>query len=87
MGADRPAILRLVLGFGFRMALAGSAAGLAAAAGLTRLMVNQLFGVSSHDPLTFGVVTAFLMIVALAACYVPAQRAMRVDPILALRAE
>jgi predicted permease len=87
MGADRRAILRLVLGFGFRMALAGSIVGIAAAAALTRLMANQLFGVGAHDPLTFGVVTAFLMAVALAACYVPARRAMRVDPILALRAE
>jgi putative ABC transport system permease protein len=87
MGADRRAILRLVLGFGFRMALAGSVVGVVAAVALTRVMVNQLFGVSAHDPLTFGVVTAFLMAVALAACYVPAQRAMRVDPILALRAE
>jgi predicted permease len=87
MGADRRAILRLVLGFGFRMALAGSVVGIVAAAALTRLMVNQLFGVSAHDPLTFGTVTAFLMAVALAACYVPAQRAMRVNPILALRAE
>jgi putative ABC transport system permease protein len=87
MGADRRAILRLVLGFGFRTALAGSVVGVVAAVALTRVMVNQLFGVSAHDPLTFGVVTAFLMAVALAACYVPAQRAMRVDPILALRAE
>jgi hypothetical protein len=59
MGADRRAILRLVLGFGFRMALAGSVVGVVAAVALTRVMVNQLFGVSAHDPLTFGVVTAF----------------------------
>jgi predicted permease len=87
MGAGRRDILRLVLGQGFRMALAGSVGGVAAAIGLTRLMVNQLFGVSAHDPVTFGAVTALLMGVALAACYVPARRAMRVDPIIALRTD
>lgn len=87
MGADRRDILRLVLAQGFRMALAGAIVGVAAAVALTRLIVNQLFGVSAHDPLTFGGVTAFLMVVALAACYVPARRAMQVDPIIALRAD
>lgn len=69
------------------LALVGSAVGVAAAIGLTRLRVNHLFGVSAPDPLTFGVVTTFLLIVALATCYIPAQRAMRVDPIIALRAD
>jgi predicted permease len=87
MGADRRDILRLVVGFGFRIALAGSVVGVVAAAGLTRLMVNQLFGVSAYDPLTFSGVATFLILVALAACYLPARRAMRVDPIDALRAE
>jgi len=57
------------------------------ALGLTRLMANQLFGVSAHDPLTFAGVALLLIIVAMAACYMPAQRAMRVDPMIALRHE
>jgi predicted permease len=87
MGAERRDILNLVLRYGITMALLGSAAGIAAAIGLTRLMVNQLSGVSAHDPVTFSAVTTLLVLVALAACYIPAQRAMRVDPIVALRAD
>jgi predicted permease len=87
LGAQRRDVLRLVLGQGAAMALIGIAIGIAAALGLTRLMTNQLFGVTAHDPLTFGAVALVLMIVALAACYIPARRAMQVDPIVALRYE
>jgi len=69
------------------MALIGVAIGIVSALGLTRLMANQLFGVSAHDPLTFAGVAMLLIIVAIAACYLPAQRAMRVDPMIALRHE
>jgi predicted permease len=87
LGAHRGDVLRLVIGHGARMALIGVAIGLGAALGLTRLMANQLFGVSAHDPLTFAGVAMLLIIVAIAACYIPARRAMRVDPMIALRHE
>lgn len=69
------------------MALLGVTTGIGAALGLTRLMANQLFGVSAHDPLTFAGVAVLLILVAVAACFIPARRAMRVDPIVALRCE
>jgi predicted permease len=87
LGAQPGDVLRLVIGHGARMALIGVAIGIGAALGLTRLMANQLFGVSAHDPLTFAGVALLLMIVAVAACYIPARRAMRVDPMVALRHE
>jgi ABC-type antimicrobial peptide transport system permease subunit len=87
LGAQRSDVLRLILGQGVRMALIGVAIGIAAALGLTRLMANQLFGVTTHDPLTFGGVAVLLTLVAVAACYIPARRAMRTDPIVALRYE
>ena len=87
LGAQRGDVLRLVIGHGAKMALIGVAVGIAAALGLTRLMANQLFGVSAHDPLTFAGVALLLIIVAVAACYIPARRAMRVDPMIALRHE
>jgi ABC-type antimicrobial peptide transport system permease subunit len=79
--------MRLVLGDGVKMALTGVAVGLAAAVGLTRLMTSVLFGVSATDPLTFGGVALLLALVALAAAYIPARRATRVDPLVALRYE
>jgi predicted permease len=87
LGAQRDDVLRLVLGHGARMALAGVAIGIVAALALTRLMSRLLFGVSASDPLTFSGVAILLVIVALVACYIPARRAMRTDPIVALRHE
>ncbi|HKD91476.1 MAG TPA: ABC transporter permease [Terriglobales bacterium] len=87
LGAQRRDILSLVLGEGAKMALIGAGAGAVAALVLTRLMRNQLFGVSAHDPLTYVGGALLLIVVALAACYIPARRAMRVDPMVALRYE
>jgi predicted permease len=87
LGAQRTHVLRSVLGEGALLALVGVAVGLVAAVALTRLMTGLLYGVSAIDPLTFSTVAVLLMIVAVAACYIPAGRAMRVDPIVALRHE
>jgi predicted permease len=87
LGAQNQDVLRLVLGQGARIALFGVAIGLVAAAGLTRLLSTLLFSVTASDPLTFAGVAAVLVIVTLVACYIPARRALRVDPIIALRYE
>jgi len=87
LGARRLDILSLILQGGGKLAVGGVAAGLAAALGLTRLMGSLLYGVSAVDPLTFGAVAILLTLVALAACYIPARRAARVDPMVALRYE
>jgi predicted permease len=87
LGARRGRILSLVFQQGMGLALIGIFAGLVGALGLTRVMSGLLFGVSAVDPMTFGSVLVLLTAVALAACYFPARRAMRVDPIVALRTE
>ena len=87
LGANRRDTLSLVLVQALRMALVGVAAGVAASFGLTRLLTAQLFGVKPSDPLTFAAVPLILLAVALAAAYIPALRASRVDPLVALRHE
>jgi predicted permease len=87
LGGQQSDVLRLVLGRGAKMAAIGVAVGIAGSLALTRLMAKLLFGVSAYDPLTFLTVAALLFMVALAACYIPARRAMRVDPLVALRYE
>ena len=87
LGARTRDVLRLVLASGLRLTLLGVAIGAALALGLGRLLSTLLFGVSAKDPLTFVAVAAVLTVVALAACYIPARRAMRIDPMVALRYE
>ena len=85
LGAQQADILRMVIREGLALALAGIVFGLGGAFALTRVMKTMLYGVSSTDPLTFAVVAALFLTVALAACYIPARRAARLDPMAALR--
>lgn len=87
LGAQRMQVLGMVLGQGLRVAAIGVAIGLAAALALTRIIANLIYGVKPHDPLTFAGVAALLTLVALGASYLPALRATRIDPVLALRYE
>jgi putative ABC transport system permease protein len=87
LGAQQRSVLRLILGQGTKLALLGLGVGTLAALLLTRWMASLLYGVSATDPLTFGATAIVLFGVAVTACYIPARRAMRVDPMVALRHE
>ncbi len=86
-GAQTGDVLRMVVWSGLKLTLFGVAVGVAGSFALTRVISNMLYGVKSHDPLTYAGVSLVLMLVALAACAVPARRAAKVDPMVALRHE
>jgi len=87
LGASKSHVMALMLRQGLALTLIGIAVGMAGALGLTRLIANMLFGVKPTDPVTFALVGVLLAVVSLAACYFPARRATRVDPIRALKYE
>jgi putative ABC transport system permease protein len=87
LGAGRTDVLRMILQQGMRVVGLGVVAGFACAVGVARLMASQLFGMSPIDPVSFGSVTLLAVSAALLACYVPARRAAKVDPMVALRSE
>ncbi len=87
LGAQARDVLRLVIGHGLVLTALGIGLGLMGAFGLTRLLQTLLFGVSPTDPLTFSAVAAVLALIALVACWIPARRAAKVDPMVALRCE
>jgi ABC-type antimicrobial peptide transport system permease subunit len=87
LGAQERDVLRLVVKQGLALAVVGAVVGIGVALGVTRYLTSMLYGVHANDPVTIGVVAVLLALVALAACYIPARRATRVDPMVALRYE
>lgn len=87
LGAQPDSVLKMILGYGMSIVTAGMAIGLAGAFALARVVASLLYGVGPTDVMTFGFTSLVLASVALVACYVPARRAMRVDPMVALRYE
>jgi len=87
LGAQPSQILRLVVGRGLWLAGIGIVLGIVGALAMSRLLVFMLAGISPHDPLTFAGVAVLIAAVSLAACYIPARRAMRIDPLAAVRYE
>jgi ABC-type antimicrobial peptide transport system permease subunit len=87
LGGQRRDIFKLVVGRGLILALVGMGVGVVGALALTRVLSGLLFGVKPTDPVTFAGVLSLLVLVSLLACYLPARRAMRVDPMIALRNE
>lgn len=87
LGASARDVLRLVMARGVKLIAVGALAGVVGALIFSRLLASLLFGVRTYDPATFGLVSAVLVTVAIAACYIPARRATRVDPMIALRYE
>ena len=87
LGAQSESVLKLVLRQGIVLAIVGAAVGISVALGVTRYLTSMLYDVHANDPLTLIAVAVLLTLVVLAACYMPARRAMRVDPMVALRYE
>jgi len=87
LGARQQDVLRMVIGSGLKIAATGVFVGISASLALMRFMRSLLYAVGPNDPLTFAVIPLLFALVALAACYIPARRAMRVDPMVALRCE
>jgi len=87
LGARRAAVMRMVLGQGLRLALIGLLIGLAGSLAVARLIAGLLFGITPADPATLAATSLLILVVALLACYIPARRAARVDPMVALRYE
>jgi predicted permease len=87
LGAQTSDVLKLVIGWGMKLTLIGVAIGMVASVALTQMMRNLLFGMNEADPLTFAVIGLLLAVAALLACWIPARRATKVDPMIALRSE
>lgn len=87
LGAQRQDVLRLIMKEGAKLSFAGIALGLAGAFAVTRLLASELYGISAADPMTYFGAAALMAVATLLACYIPTRRAMRVDPLIALREE